>query len=155
MLVAKSCLTLCNLMGCRPPGSSVHGISQARILEWVATSFSRDSSQTRNRTQVSCNDRQIRYHWATGEAPATWFPTLAPGPEICAIKGAWLSQQLLKYTVRPYLPDLSALSPGVVTAKVSAQVSTKKCLVCWSLLCIVDGNLIGFLSYEFGGLSPG
>ena len=35
-LVAKSCLTLCNLVDCHPPGSSVHGIFQARILEWVA-----------------------------------------------------------------------------------------------------------------------
>ena len=41
---AQSCLTLCNPMGCSPPGSSVHGISQARILEWVAISFSRESS---------------------------------------------------------------------------------------------------------------
>ena len=41
-------------MDCSPPGSSVHGISQARILEWVAISFSRGSSQPRNQTQVSC-----------------------------------------------------------------------------------------------------
>ena len=39
-LVAKSCLTLCNPMDCRPPSSSVHEISQTRILEWIATSFS-------------------------------------------------------------------------------------------------------------------
>ena len=43
-LVAKSCPTLCNPMDCSPPGSSVHGISQARILEWVAIFFSRDES---------------------------------------------------------------------------------------------------------------
>ena len=41
VLAAQSCLTLCDSMDCRPPGSSVHGISQARILEWVAISFSR------------------------------------------------------------------------------------------------------------------
>ena len=39
-LVAKSCLSLCDPMDCSPPGSSNHGISQARILEWVAVSFS-------------------------------------------------------------------------------------------------------------------
>ena len=44
-LVAQSCTTLCNCRGCRPPGSSVHGILQARILEWVASS--RGSSQPR------------------------------------------------------------------------------------------------------------
>ena len=42
--VAQLCLTLCNSMDCNPPGSSVHGILQARILEWVAVSFSRGSS---------------------------------------------------------------------------------------------------------------
>ena len=52
--VAQSCLTLCNPMGCSPPVHSVHGISQARILEWVAISFSRRSSQPRDRTRVSC-----------------------------------------------------------------------------------------------------
>ena len=40
MLVVQSCLTLCDPMDCSPPGSSVHGILQARILEWVAMSFS-------------------------------------------------------------------------------------------------------------------
>ena len=50
------------------PGSSVHGISQARILEWVAISFSRGSSWPSDRTRVSCIGRQILYHWATREA---------------------------------------------------------------------------------------
>ena len=52
--VAQSCLTLCDPVDCSPPGSSVHGILQARILEWVAISFSRGSSRPRDRTQVSC-----------------------------------------------------------------------------------------------------
>ena len=53
-LVAKSCLILCHPMDCSPPGSSVHGILQAKILEWVAISFSRGSAQPRNWTWVSC-----------------------------------------------------------------------------------------------------
>ena len=53
-LVAKSCLTLCSPMDCSPPGSSVPGILQARILEWVAIFFSRGSSQPRDRTHISC-----------------------------------------------------------------------------------------------------
>ena len=44
VLVTQSCLSLCNPMDCSPPGSSVHGILQARILEWVAIPFSRESS---------------------------------------------------------------------------------------------------------------
>ena len=51
---AKSCLTLCDPMDYSPPGSSVHGISQARILEWIAISFSRGSSPSRDGTGVSC-----------------------------------------------------------------------------------------------------
>ena len=50
----KNCPTLCDPMNCSPPGSSVHGILQARIQEWVAISFFRGSSQTRDRTHVSC-----------------------------------------------------------------------------------------------------
>ena len=54
-LVAQSCLTLCDPMGCSLPAfhSSVHGILQTRILQWVAMPFSRGSSQPRDRTQVS------------------------------------------------------------------------------------------------------
>ena len=51
--VAQSHLTLCNPMDCILPGPSVHGILQARILDWVAIPFSRGSSQPRDRTQVS------------------------------------------------------------------------------------------------------
>ena len=52
--VTQSCPTLCDPMDCSPPGSSVHGILQARILEWVAILFSRASSRSRGWTQVSC-----------------------------------------------------------------------------------------------------
>ena len=62
---AQSCPTLCNPMDCSLPGSSVHGILQARILEWVVISFSRGSSQPRDWTYISCTSRQILYHWAT------------------------------------------------------------------------------------------
>ena len=53
MLVAQSCLTLCNPMDFSPPGSSVHGILQARVLECVGIYFSRSSSRPRDWTQVS------------------------------------------------------------------------------------------------------
>ena len=70
-LFSRWVMSLCDLMDCSPPGSSVHGISQARILEFVAISFSRASSQPRALTLVSwvsCIGRQIPYHWATREA---------------------------------------------------------------------------------------
>ena len=52
--VTQSCLTLLDPMDCSLPGSSVHGIFQARVLEWVAISFSRGSSRSRDRTCSSC-----------------------------------------------------------------------------------------------------
>ena len=51
------------------PGSSLHGILQARILQWVPICFSRGSSLPRDQTWVSCLGRQILYHWGTLEAP--------------------------------------------------------------------------------------
>ena len=66
--VAQSCPTLCDPMDCSPPGSSIHGILQARILEWVAISFSRGSSQPRDQTQVSCIAGRRFNFWATREA---------------------------------------------------------------------------------------
>ena len=53
-LVARSCPTLCDSIDCSMPGSSVSGISQARILEWVAISSSRGFSRLRDRTHISC-----------------------------------------------------------------------------------------------------
>ena len=63
----------CNLdpLDCSPAGSSVHGFSQPRVLEWVAISSSRGTSQPRDRTQVSWIGRL--YHWATREALKKWI----------------------------------------------------------------------------------
>ena len=68
VLLAQSCPTLCNQMNCSPPRSSVHGILQTRILEWVAIFFSRGSSQPRNWTQVSWFAGRVFTHWTTREA---------------------------------------------------------------------------------------
>ena len=68
VLVIQSCPTLCDPMECSPPGSSVHGILQRRILEWVAILFSRGSSLLRDGTQVfHIPDRSLT-SWATRKA---------------------------------------------------------------------------------------
>ena len=61
---------------CSLSGSSVHGISQARTLEGVAISFSRESSRPRDRTHVPCIGRGILYRWATKEALASTLPNV-------------------------------------------------------------------------------
>ena len=72
VLVAQSCLTLCNPTPCSSSGSSVDGILQVRILEWVAISFPRGSSWPRDRTHVSCISGRFFTIWATRKVPHSY-----------------------------------------------------------------------------------
>ena len=67
--VTQPCPTLCDPMDCSPPGSSVLGMLQVRVLEWVAIPFSRGYSQPRDRTQVSLNCRWILYQLSHQGSP--------------------------------------------------------------------------------------
>ena len=83
-LVAKLCPALLGPIDCSPPGSSIHGISEARILEWVAISFPRGTSQSRDQAHITCvssTGRWVLYHWDTYEALGiyTWQKTKDPG----------------------------------------------------------------------------
>ena len=78
-LVTQSCLTLCDTIDCSPPGSSVHGVFQARILEWVAISPSRGASQLRDQTCISCISgigRQVLHHRRHPGSPPSTIPYL-------------------------------------------------------------------------------
>ena len=90
-LVPQLCPTLCNPRDDSLPGSSVHGILQARILEWVAIPFSRGSSQIRDGTWVSCTAGRFLTIWATIQGcsqmpfclwswPPIWDVTLSSMP---------------------------------------------------------------------------
>ena len=65
VVVAQPCPALCDPMVCGPPGSSVHGILQARILEWVAIAYSRGSSRPWDRTWVSLTAGRFFTVWTT------------------------------------------------------------------------------------------
>ena len=69
VLIAQQCPTLCNRMDCSPSGFSVHGILQARILEWVAISFLRGSSWPRDWTCISCIGRSSLYYLSHQGSP--------------------------------------------------------------------------------------
>ena len=69
--VAQLCPTLCDPIDCSLPGSSARGILQARVLEWVAVSFSKRSSQPRDQTQVSHIAGRPFTIWATREDKST------------------------------------------------------------------------------------
>ena len=75
MLVAQSCLILCNPIDCSSPDSSVHGIFQARGPEGIASRSSRESSRPRFQTQVSYVAGRFFTIWATREAQVTEYST--------------------------------------------------------------------------------
>ena len=92
--IAQSCLTLCN-----PMDYIVHGILQARILEWVAIPFSKGSFPPRDRTYVSCIGRQSLSHWATREAHGfvvyglivvRYVPFMSPFWRFFSINWCWI-----------------------------------------------------------------
>ena len=76
VLVTQLCLILRDTMDCHLPGSSGHGIFQARILEWIAISFSRGSSSPRDQTQVSYITGWAFTIWATGKHIKTYGTSL-------------------------------------------------------------------------------
>ena len=84
-----SCSALCDHMDCSPPGFSLHGILQARILEWVAMPFSRGSSQPRDRTHISYIGRWIRLlvYMLLFSVVFTLSRTVSPFPSLKIILG--------------------------------------------------------------------
>ena len=99
--VTQSCPTLCDPMDCSLPGSSVCGIFQARILEWVAFPFSSGSSQSRDRSQIFCIAGRFVTSWATREAQ--WSLQL--------ILKLIISQSFLRWSKRVLGDSLSSFPP--------------------------------------------
>ena len=104
--VAQSCPTLWDPMECSLPGSSFHWILQAKVLEWVAISFSRGSSRPRDRTQVSSIPGRCFNLWATREQGWSHLNLLSPRP-------------MFFTTVLDYLPPCSRVHPFLVVSTVA------------------------------------
>ena len=110
VLVSKSCLALCNPMDCNPPVSSIHGILQARILEWIAIPFCRGPSRHRDRTWVLPHYRQLLYHLS--REVTQLCPTLCD-PMDCSLPGSsvhgifqamvleWIAISFSRWSSRP------------------------------------------------------
>ena len=140
---AQSCLTLCNPMDCSPPGSSVHGILQARILERVAISSSRGSSQPRNWTRVSCIaggffTTELQVH--TESSLAHFFLQPEPGTP----KAPSLTLKVLTISKIPFRCHLlSGDLPNPFSAECTSH-SPHRCLWIWvtapvrALSCLLD-----------------
>ena len=109
----QSCLTLCDPMDCRPPGSSVYGILQARKLEWVSLPSSRGSSPPSDRTCVSCNSC-ITGKFFTAEPPVKLIcVSILPQTHLPSWLPQNIKQSFLCYTVGPCWS--SFLNIGVCT----------------------------------------
>ena len=96
--VTQLCLTLYNSMDCSLPGSSVRGIFQARVLEWVAISFFRGSSWPRDWTQVSCITDKFFTSRATREAAPIYIPT-------SSVEGFFFSTHSLSLIIGRHFSD--------------------------------------------------
>ena len=149
---------LCDAMDCSPPGLSVHGIFQARILEWFAISYSRGSSRGRDWTQVSCTAGRFISDWATRDEEIDLSDKNTKGNEIVEINktingtkqevpwmtcyGFWIfmellpgfQHQLIMSTAHCHTELLLMIKVDHVCKTPSvgpakSQVSTKGCLV--------------------------
>ena len=132
MLVVKLCLTLCDPMNYSPPGSSVRRILQARILEWVAISFSRGSSWPRNWTQFSYIAGRFFNIWATREAQLTLGLLIIITIDCVNFQPHWLSERA-DSTFPPSgcsEPAKSGCSGQWAGKSYTEQVSTSHCLLC-------------------------
>ena len=104
VVLIQSWPPLCDPIDCSPPGSSVHGILQARILEWVAMPFSRGSSPPRDWTQVSHIAGGFFTFWATREAQEYWNRQPIPSPGELPSPGIELGSPALQVDSLPTEP---------------------------------------------------
>ena len=157
-------------MDCSPPDSLVHGILQARILEWVATSFSRGSSQPRDRTQVSCIAGRHFNLWATREA---WYNNRRVSSSSrrnnakCACNRASktmkqkqikLKSEIYKLTVTVWEVNSPVLVMGrTKRQKMRIDITITGSFVCaWSNIlrvCYVFSHLVNIVAYELGNVT--
>ena len=125
------------LHGCSPPGSSVYGIFQARILEWVAISFSRRFSQPRDRTLVSYTAGRLFTNWAMREAPCLlrayqilYTHTHTHTHMFCLIFGASLIAQSVKNL--PAVQENRVLSFGWEDL-LEKEMATHSSILAWKI----------------------
>ena len=161
---AQLCLILCDPTVCNLPGSSVHGISQARILEWVAMPSSRGSPQPRGQTHVSYIGRQILYHCATWEAPIPCIlltkkslKFLQKASKIEAVSNYLTIKQIfIRYT-----PRFNSAHKRATKIKqqdftwVQCVKVAQSCLTLWdSMDCILQARILEWVAFPFSRGSP-
>ena len=117
-IIAQSCPTLWDPMNCSLPGSSIYGIVQTRILEWVAISFSRGFSRPRNQTWVSHIAGRLFTTWATREAQ---YVDMWPGKWGHMLLWVLVRDERIKYTVRSELDTVEDSAYGVRSGRLGQE----------------------------------
>ena len=148
MLVTQSCPTLCNPMDCSPTSSSVHGILQTRILEWLVILFSRGSSQLRDQILVFCIAGRFFTIWVTGKS-LCWYKSQHKCIHITAdVYGMLNPTALLATLIHVLSADVPAgylrvLSSGCLSPERREIFPvTNSCPFLWQLLKQLGGILI-------------
>ena len=147
MKVTQSCPTLCDPMDCR-----VHGILQARILDWVDFSLFRGSSQSRDRTQVSCPTGGFFISWATTEAQDYWSGWPLPSPADLSDPGTELGSPALQadsllaeLAGKPYLLTILEIFISRVFKRfIYIEIKCKlvaSCIYCWTSAGNMDQSI--------------
>ena len=110
----QSCPTLCNPMACSLPDSSVLGILQARMLEWIAMPIFRGSSRPRNQTRISCGSCIAGRFFTTeplGKPPLTSSPAISPShPGGAAVQKGWCCSSFWPQTPQPVVVEVEAVA---------------------------------------------
>ena len=139
-------------MDCSPPGSSAHGISQTRILEWAATPFCSRSSQPRFRTLFSCNGRWILHDWALWEALMVvclpYFSTIFSTISILREQAVSCSSLCYPYGIRAPCWQQTGGSASWTECRMALWCCTKRILsfyrapfnLAWNI-CIHEGKI--------------
>ena len=131
MLVTQSCPTLCDPTNCSPPGFSVHGILQARILEWIAIPFSRGTSKPRDRTLFSCLKGRFFTVWATGEVSGGLlhiFLYIYVYTCICVYASIWVWHLLVAQSCPTLCNPMDSSPPGSSVHEI-LQAGILRCVV--------------------------
>ena len=131
----------CNPMDYSPPGSSVHGISQARIVEWVVISFSRGSSRPRDRNCVSC----VADGFFITQPPGK---PRCPGTSCSMVHAPWHVDHSSWQGIEPVPPAMEAQSLSHWTAREVLNVffNVKLSLLSWDQLSLIMYNLFSYIT---------
>ena len=151
--VAQSCQTLCNPIDCSLPGSSVHGIPQARILEWVAIPFSWGFSQPRDQTWVSCIAG--RFFKCLSHREATIYDIMNNKKKRIQTVENWTNDSVIKFWNATWYHFHTQYTQYIfVHLKLQGTLMLRKWFICaWSsnLNFSDHGNIISLPSLSFKG----